>query len=609
MGVYKSKKMMYNVLKMIYNARDVKNSTLWGDGLMGIFTWKCRRFLSILLLFALIICAPDLKLKADAKNDEAPMVIKAQMINDTDMELYWNQEVTGADDELNFIITVDGKEDKIYSYTWEDYNYTEKGIVYYNPKSSENPDGSDTPKTSIRLTDPIEDPNNLPDIKVTVSGGSIKGESGIYAPEQVITVDTYEPFYQQEIVMDCGVRILGSKNVRPEAMSKAEEMLEVILANEQIADRMGNFGCMLGLYGNGEIAYDIPEHRFEYDEAYLYVEGFGGTQLASIKDANVLRLTTGDYTTGYTDESILTHEFAHTVKNYGLTEAQQRRVETVYADAVGSGKWANSYAGSNPDEYFATITAMWFNAMDDTWDGQWDGVRGPINTRNELKVYDKEAYDMLSEIYVSDVYLPQPWENGSVPNNYVYPGSEPEPTAAPTEEPTKEPTKEPAKEPTAAPTEEPTKEPTADPTEEPAKEPAAAPTKEPAETPSAEPQKDPGASQANTPEPVKAPENEPAQITVKKTSISVLKLKKGGKVFIKVKKVKGAKGYRITYTGNKGFKKGVKSKYIKKNKCTIKKVKKGICYFRAEAYKTDSYGNKIYGEVGKTRKINIKNHN
>ena len=237
-------------------------------------------------------------------------------------------------------------------------------------------------------------------------------------PGQTITVDAYEPFYQQEVKLGCGVRVLGSKAVRPQAMTKAAEMLEVILANETLAKRMGDAGCMLGIYGEGEIAYDILEHRYSYDENYLYVEGFGGTQLASIKDANVLRLISdgsGNYHTGYPNESILAHEFGHTVQNYGLDDAQKAEFENIYNTSTGNGKWANSYAGSNSSEYFATLTAIWFNAMDDTQDGKWDGVRGPINTREELKAYDKEAYDFMSKIYVSDQYLPAPWENGTVP--------------------------------------------------------------------------------------------------------------------------------------------------------------------------------------------------
>lgn len=208
-----------------------------------------------------------------------------------------------------------------------------------------------------------------------------------------VAVEKYEPFYTQVRTLDCGVKVLGSAKVREAAMDKAKEMLEVLLANETVANRMGDAGCMMGLYGEGEIGYDIPEHRFDFDVNYLYVEGFGGTQLASICDANVLRLNTGSYQTNYPNESILTHEFAHTVYNFGLSEAQQQEWIDIYNDSTSSGKWANSYAGSNKDEYFATLSAIWFNVMDDTTDGTWDGVRGPINTRTELKTYDRAAYD------------------------------------------------------------------------------------------------------------------------------------------------------------------------------------------------------------------------
>ena len=37
-----------------------------------------------------------------------------------------------------------------------------------------------------------------------------------------------------------------------------------------------------------------------------------------------------------------------------------------------------------------------------------DGVRGPVNTRAELKEYDPRAYAFFAKIY-SHEYLPEPW--------------------------------------------------------------------------------------------------------------------------------------------------------------------------------------------------------
>lgn len=364
--------------------------------------WKKSFLLAFVMgvSFTTGICAPaytvaaaDGRLAPESAEQvqTSPYVTQARLINERDIELYWSEDVTGAGqgNEGNFSITVDGKDDPIYiyEYTWEENNYTyrEDGTVYYDQK------------TSIRLTDSIsaivqmsgeeklQNSTNLPDIRVTIKKNSVKDLEGNAVQETTVPVTEYHPFYQKMLMTDNGIKVLGSETARSEAVTKAKEMLEVILSNEKVAKRMADAGCMMGIYGEGQIGYDIPEHRFTYDEKYLYVEGFGGTQLASIKDANVLRLTEGSYTTGYPNESILTHEFGHTVKNYGLTEAQQKQWNAIYNASIASGKWKNTYAGSNDDEYFATLSAMWFNAMDDTYDGKVDGVRGPINTRAELK--------------------------------------------------------------------------------------------------------------------------------------------------------------------------------------------------------------------------------
>lgn len=611
---------MSNLRENRQNERSVKRLTLCG-----------------LMLMLGIVLYPN---PCSAETNDAPYVKEAKLISNQDIELYWSEAVTGAGDNStvdvkNFFVTVDGEENPIWSYTWEEYNYSETDIVYYSPKSSEYPNNPDTPKTSFRLTYPITDTENLPDIKVSIAGNKIKNASGTYAAAQTVSVTEYDAFYQQEITMDSGVKILGTKNVRPEAMTKAEEMLKVILANPTIAKRMGDAGCMLGIFGEGEIAYDILEHRYTYDENYLYVEGFGGTQLASIKDANVLRLkaASSDYYTNYPDESILTHEFGHTVQNFGLSEEQQSEWEEIYRTSVTEGgKWSNSYAGSNSSEYFATLSAIWFNAMDDTWDGNWDGVRGPINTRRELKAYDRAAYDFLSEIYVSDAYLPSPWENGTVPDNHTWEGVGDDDdndggnggnTTDPGDGGNGGSITDPGQGGNGGGA---------------AEQPISAEEKRYTVTwqynngSAAVIQTAAGGSVLAAPEtPVRKGylwlgwyaggskytfteqvtqdivlEAMWQKVTVKKASISSLKAKKGRKIALTVKKVSGADGYKITFSTNSKFKKSVKTKYITSNKLTLKKLKKGTWYVKVQAYQLDSAGNKVFGKASKVNKVMVK---
>lgn len=87
-------------------------------------------------------------------------------------------------------------------------------------------------------------------------------------------------------------------------------------------------------------------------------------------------------------------------------------------------------------------------------------------------------------------------------------------------------------------------------------------------------------------------------------SLSVKNKKK--KAILSWKKVKDAKGYHIQYALNKKFTKKKKTKLIKKNKITIKNLKKKkTYYFRVRAYKLNGK-KKVYGKWSKVKKIKIK---
>ena len=210
--------------------------------------------LSLALVFGLLM-----PFHAEAAGNE-PSVVKAQLASARDIEIYWDQKVVGADAAASFAVTVDGKKIEITKEPWiwdeESWSWLPGGIVCYTTRNSFYPDNPDQWKTSICLPKEIPAVSGLPvgkkdavlpEIKVEIKAGSIRNEAGAYVPQQTVTVDTYEPFYQQEVKLGCGVRVLGSKKVRPEAMGKAAEMLEVLLANKAVAKRMGDAGCMLGL--------------------------------------------------------------------------------------------------------------------------------------------------------------------------------------------------------------------------------------------------------------------------------------------------------------------------------------------------------------------------
>lgn len=98
-----------------------------------------------------------------------------------------------------------------------------------------------------------------------------------------------------------------------------------------------------------------------------------------------------------------------------------------------------------------------------------------------------------------------------------------------------------------------------------------------------------------------------SKFTVKKAAITSAKNSKKKQIIVKYKKVSGAKGYEISYSTNKKFKKSVIKKTTKKTTYTIKKLKKGKTYYvRVRAYKIDSTGKKVYGKYSAVKKVKVK---
>jgi uncharacterized repeat protein (TIGR02543 family) len=96
------------------------------------------------------------------------------------------------------------------------------------------------------------------------------------------------------------------------------------------------------------------------------------------------------------------------------------------------------------------------------------------------------------------------------------------------------------------------------------------------------------------------------KVKVAKASLTSAKNSKSKQVLLKYKKVSGAKGYEISYSTDKKFKKAVTKKNTAKTSYTISKLKKGKTYYvRIRAYKMDSTGKKVYGKYSSMKKVKI----
>lgn len=87
-----------------------------------------------------------------------------------------------------------------------------------------------------------------------------------------------------------------------------------------------------------------------------------------------------------------------------------------------------------------------------------------------------------------------------------------------------------------------------------------------------------------------------------------IKSVKAGKktLTVKLDSVKGAKGYRVYYSTDKNFKKGVKSVNTTKTSVTVKNLSSKTYYVKVKAFKADSTGAKVLGKAGSVKKVTVK---
>ncbi|WP_163200259.1 MULTISPECIES: anthrax toxin lethal factor-related metalloendopeptidase [Bifidobacterium] len=369
----------------------------------------------------------------ELSNRAGPQVSKVRVVKEgTFLEVYWNEYVDekAAVNPENFTLKNGGETIRLKSKPSSGVTDT----LYFDQKNKEI---SATSANSMKYLDPtlhmssIAYDGKIDDSKpltLQIKGSAIKDAEGRAAQDATYETVPRVSFYTQKITSKTGIVIKADDTVARNTMEAAATQVDIELGKTGtgIAKEMVRNGNSLAIYSSHENVYLIPEQRYAFNKDMYDVEGYGGYPgdgfVSSISEKNVLR-TRGNAdpakNTAYTNENILIHEFGHAIKLGGLdTMADQtlaNRFYAAYAHAKKTGLWANTYAYQNSDEFFATMAAIWFNVMSESGNGGYDGVRGPINTRDEMRQYDPMTYKVYAELFPA-VSLPAPWD--SVPNRF-----------------------------------------------------------------------------------------------------------------------------------------------------------------------------------------------
>lgn len=103
----------------------------------------------------------------------------------------------------------------------------------------------------------------------------------------------------------------------------------------------------------------------------------------------------------YKGRDVLTHEFAHTLMDFGLAPSTRAAIVHTYHISRSRGLWRRpdgspAYAASSPEEYWAELT-MWFFGSH----GEWVDARRrlPAPGPHGLAVYDPSGFRLVGSVY------------------------------------------------------------------------------------------------------------------------------------------------------------------------------------------------------------------
>lgn len=227
-------------------------------------------------------------------------------------------------------------------------------------------------------------------------------ERPVMVPENLKQPSFYKKYLSQE-----GFPIVASADVRDEALMKAYEyMYRMLLKLPAAREAMIRKGCKVIVIGEKEQVSDVPEYAFftrtPEEKSYwnARARGFGGSEgdgwCMSAGEENLLDLP-GDR---YKGENIFIHEFAHLIHSVGLRATVpgfDDRLQQLYEHAKTKGRWSDTYAMTNKEEYFAECVQSYFDC--NRYAEKTDGIHNSVHTREKLRDYDPEMYALLCELF------------------------------------------------------------------------------------------------------------------------------------------------------------------------------------------------------------------
>ena len=237
---------------------------------------------------------------------------------------------------------------------------------------------------------------------------AVAGEETLDIPPCVVTSPSdslkLDKFYKKYVDVN-GIPLISSWRVPDSCFTAAHRTLYAMtsMLDKKILQAMWRANARVAIMARYEGTTDLPEHHYLVNDTALNwdlrARGLGGTieePLTSCAEENILAYQIDKYHA----EDILIHEFAHAIHCIGIIQvdtAFNKRLQNLYEQAKASGKLDGTYRITDKEEYFAEAVQDWFNVNAEM--PKPDGKHNWCNTREELKEYDADLYDLLAEFF------------------------------------------------------------------------------------------------------------------------------------------------------------------------------------------------------------------
>jgi cyclophilin family peptidyl-prolyl cis-trans isomerase len=213
-------------------------------------------------------------------------------------------------------------------------------------------------------------------------------------PESLRAKLELDPFYHKQVAVG-ELPVLGSEKVTDHALLEAAWIISHMLEGRQdIVQALATNRVKVVIMAYNEYTTDLPEQRRMQPKVYWdnRARGLGGATCSGAEE-NLLCYPGDPYST----ENILIHEFGHVIHGVGLRTIDpsfSKRLKAAYDEALSRGLWKNTYAATDPGEYWAEGVQDWFD--DNRHD---DALHNHVHTRVQLKDYDPKLAALCTEVF------------------------------------------------------------------------------------------------------------------------------------------------------------------------------------------------------------------